>query len=91
MTILRCDAMMRQWSEPLPDFDSKAEAALRELYTDPVVVNGAEPTAPDLVARRARSAPCRGRPGLDVTQQGARGRCPEESPETVGRHAHAAR
>jgi len=34
MTILRCDAMMRQWSEPLPDFDSKAEAALRELYTD---------------------------------------------------------
>jgi hypothetical protein len=45
------DSMMKLWSEPLPDSDQEAEAAFRELYTDPVVVNGAELTAADLVAR----------------------------------------
>jgi hypothetical protein len=44
------DAMIRLWSEPLPESDQEAEAAFRELYTDPVVVNGAELTAADLVA-----------------------------------------
>jgi len=45
------DAMMRLWSEQLPDSDEDAAAAFRELYTDPVVVNGAELSAADLVAR----------------------------------------
>ena len=45
------DAMMRLWSEPLPESDEEAAAAFRELYTDPVVVNGTELTAVDLVAR----------------------------------------
>ena len=45
------DAMMRLWSEQLPDSDEEAAAAFRELYTDPVVVNGAELSAADLVAR----------------------------------------
>lgn len=45
------NAMMRLWSDPLPDSDQEAVAAFRELYTDPVVVNGAELTAADLVAR----------------------------------------
>ena len=42
------NAMMRLWSDPLPDSDQEAVAAFRELYTDPVVVNGAELTAADL-------------------------------------------
>jgi ketosteroid isomerase-like protein len=45
------NAMMRLWSDPLPDSDQEAVAAFRELYTDPVVVNRAELTAADLVAR----------------------------------------
>jgi ketosteroid isomerase-like protein len=45
------DAMMRLWSVPLPHSDEEAAAAFRELYADPVVVNGAELTAADLVAR----------------------------------------
>lgn len=45
------NAMMRLWSDPLPDSDQEAAAAFRELYTDPVVVNRAELTAADLVAR----------------------------------------
>jgi predicted ester cyclase len=45
------DAMMRLWSEPLPDSDEEAAAAFRELYADPVVVNGAELGVADLVAR----------------------------------------
>jgi predicted ester cyclase len=45
------NAMMRLWSDPLPDWDQEAVAAFRGLYTDPVVVNRAELTAADLVAR----------------------------------------
>jgi predicted ester cyclase len=45
------NAMMRLWSEQLPDSDEEAAAAFRELYTDPVVVNGVELGAADLVAR----------------------------------------
>ncbi|QWZ08720.1 ester cyclase [Nocardioides panacis] len=45
------DAMMRLWSEPLPDSDEEAAAAFRALYTDPVVVNGAALGVADLVAR----------------------------------------
>ena len=45
------DAMMRLWSEQLPDSEEEAAAAFRELYTDPVVVNGAELSVADLVAR----------------------------------------
>ena len=45
------DAMLQLWSEPLADSDEEAAAAFRELYTDPVVVNGAELRAVDLVTR----------------------------------------
>jgi ketosteroid isomerase-like protein len=38
------------WLNPAAD-DDEAEAAFRELYTDPVIVNGAALTAADLVAR----------------------------------------
>jgi ketosteroid isomerase-like protein len=45
------EAMMRLWSEPLPASDAEAAAAFRQLYADPVVVNGSRLTAADLVAR----------------------------------------
>ena len=45
------DAMIQLWSQPLPDSDEEAAAAFRQLYTDPVVVNGAVLRAVDLVTR----------------------------------------
>jgi predicted ester cyclase len=44
------DRLLRLWTGPLPD-DPTAEAAFRELYTDPVSVNGTPVTAAGLVAR----------------------------------------
>ncbi|OHV31780.1 MULTISPECIES: ester cyclase [Pseudofrankia] len=43
--------LMRLWSQPLPTDDDAAEAAFRQLYTDPVTINGAKTTAVDLVVR----------------------------------------
>jgi predicted ester cyclase len=43
--------LLRMWTDPLPEDDSAAAAAFRELYSDPVTVNGASVTAADLVAR----------------------------------------
>jgi SnoaL-like polyketide cyclase len=45
------DRLLQLWTEPLPDDDEKAAAAFRELYADPVSVNGNQLTARDLVAR----------------------------------------
>jgi hypothetical protein len=47
------DRLVRLWAEPLPE-GAAAESAFRELYADPVIVNGAELSVADLVAR-ARS------------------------------------
>jgi ketosteroid isomerase-like protein len=44
------DRLLRLWSEPLAD-DGAAAAAFRELYTDPVTVNGAPVGAAELVVR----------------------------------------
>jgi ketosteroid isomerase-like protein len=43
--------LLRLWTDPLPEDDGAATAAFRELYADPVTVNGASLTAADLVAR----------------------------------------
>lgn len=45
------ERLLRLWTDPLPDDDAAAQAAFRELYTDPVTVNGARLSAGDLVAR----------------------------------------
>ena len=45
------EAMIRLWSEPLADSDEEAASAFRQMYTDPVVVNGAEMPVADLVVR----------------------------------------
>jgi hypothetical protein len=44
------DRLLRLWTDPLPD-DHAAEAAFRELYADPVSVNGVPVSATGLVAR----------------------------------------
>ncbi len=44
------ERLMRLWSEPLGE-DDVAEGAFRELYTDPVSINGAPVAAAGLVAR----------------------------------------
>jgi predicted ester cyclase len=44
------DRLLGLWSDPPPD-DAAAAAAFRELYTDPVSVNGSPVTAAGLVAR----------------------------------------
>ena len=43
--------LLRLWTDPLPVDDGAAAAAFREIYRDPVTVNGAPMTAADLVAR----------------------------------------
>lgn len=43
--------LLRLWTDPLPRDDGAAAAAFREVYADPVTVNGVSLTAADLVAR----------------------------------------
>jgi ketosteroid isomerase-like protein len=45
------ERLLQLWTDPLPDDDAAAVEAFREVYTDPVRVNGADLTAADLVAR----------------------------------------
>jgi SnoaL-like polyketide cyclase len=43
--------LLRLWTDPLPGDDGAAADSFRELYADPVTVNGVRLTAADLVAR----------------------------------------
>jgi hypothetical protein len=45
------ERLLRLWTEPPPEDEAAAVAAFRELYADPVTVNGTPLTASDLVAR----------------------------------------
>ena len=45
------ERLLRLWTDPLPEDDDAAAEAFRQLYTDPVRVNGAMLTAGDMVAR----------------------------------------
>jgi len=45
------ERLLRLWTDPLPEDDAAAAEAFREVYADPVTVNGAPLTAADLVAR----------------------------------------
>ena len=45
------DRLLRLWSDPLPVDDAAAADAFRELYADPVTVNGTAITPADLVVR----------------------------------------
>ena len=48
------ERMLRLWTDPLPEDDGAAAAAFRELYADPVTVNGAPLSAADMVVPLAR-------------------------------------
>jgi hypothetical protein len=43
--------LLRLWTDPLPADDRAAAAAFRQVYSDPVTVNGISLTAADLVTR----------------------------------------
>jgi ketosteroid isomerase-like protein len=45
------ERLLRLWTDPLPEDDATAAAAFREVYADPVRVNGALLGAADLVTR----------------------------------------
>jgi SnoaL-like polyketide cyclase len=45
------DRLLRLWTDPVPEDDAAAAVAFRQLYSDPVTVNGTSLTAADLVAR----------------------------------------
>ncbi len=45
------ERLLRLWTDPLPQDDAAAAAAFRELYADPVTVNGTPLTVADLVGR----------------------------------------
>jgi SnoaL-like polyketide cyclase len=45
------ESLLRLWTDALPADDEAAAAVFREVYTDPVPVNGVPLTAADLVAR----------------------------------------
>jgi predicted ester cyclase len=45
------ERLLRLWTDPLPDDEAAAADVFRELYADPVTVNGTPITAPDLVVR----------------------------------------
>jgi predicted ester cyclase len=45
------DRLLDLWTGPLPEDDETAAAGFRELYTDPVTINGSPMTAVELVGR----------------------------------------
>ena len=45
------ERLLRLWTDPLTEDEAAAVAAFREVYTDPVTVNGTPLTVSDLVAR----------------------------------------
>jgi hypothetical protein len=45
------ERLLRLWTDPLPENEEAAVAAFRELYRDPVTVNGITVAAIELVAR----------------------------------------
>src|SRR4051794_33152002 len=45
------ERLLRLWTDPLPDDEEAAVAGFREVYSDPVTVNGTPLTAVDLVTR----------------------------------------
>jgi hypothetical protein len=58
--------LLRLWTDPLPEDDGAAAAAFRELYRDPVTVNGTPLTAADLVARARAMQKALERPEREV-------------------------
>ena len=69
------ERLLRLWTDPLPDNPSAAADAFREIYADPVPVNGNQLSAADLVERaRALQATFDApqREVLDVVESGSK-------------------
>ena len=49
--LLDVEALLRLWTDPLPQDDEAAADAFRRMYADPVAVNGTPLSAADMVAR----------------------------------------
>jgi predicted ester cyclase len=49
--LLDVEALLRLWTDPLPEDDEAAAEAFRRMYADPVTVNGTPLSAADMVAR----------------------------------------
>ena len=60
------ERLLRLWTHPLPEDDEAAAASFRELYTDPVTINGNALTVPDLVARARRAQQALAEPEREV-------------------------
>jgi hypothetical protein len=60
------EGLLRLWTDPLPGDDGAAAAAFRELYRDPVIVNGTPLTAGDLVDRARAMQAALERPEREV-------------------------
>jgi predicted ester cyclase len=68
------DRLFRLWTDPLPE-DRAAEAVFREVYADPVMVNGTPVSASGLVARARAMQGVFDRPErqvLDVVEGGGK-------------------
>ena len=60
------ERLLRLWTDPLPEDDGTAAAAFRELYRDPVTVNGVPLRADELVARARAMQAALERPEREV-------------------------
>ena len=60
------EALLRLWTDPLPDDDGAAADSFRRMYADPVLVNGAPLTARDLVGRARRMQAALERPEREL-------------------------
>jgi ketosteroid isomerase-like protein len=60
------ERLLRLWTDPLPENEEAAAAAFRELYRDPVTVNGIEVAAVELVARARAMQKALERPEREV-------------------------
>jgi len=80
------ERLLRLWTEPLPGDDAAAAAAFRELYTDPVVVNGAPLPAADMVARARAMQRALERPEREVLAVSDAGESVAVAFRLAGRH-----
>jgi hypothetical protein len=60
------ERLLRLWTDPLPENAEAAAAAFRELYRDPVTVNGIKVAAIELVARARAMQTALERPEREV-------------------------
>jgi hypothetical protein len=60
------ERLLRLWTDPLPENEEAAAAAFRELYRDPVTVNGIKVAAIELVARAGAMQTALERPEREV-------------------------